>query len=191
MFVPVHATRALFHVLRLRGGGIKPYKAAIPVNYLAQYQALKDKGESQADSKKRSVEVVDGIVEAQQSASVATLLTRHSAAMSQPAGAHQGGTVISFPCSMSCHKVSSSSVFSLQPSIFAGIQHQTGIRKVNKLAQMAIADFFHCENISDMVVESPRFKRMVFVLSKVGSNFGIPKQRQIGGPLLDSNKVFE
>jgi hypothetical protein len=38
-----------------------------------------------------------------------------------------------------------------------------------------------------MVVELPRFKRMVFVLSKVGSNFEIPKQRQIGGPLLDLN----
>jgi hypothetical protein len=52
---------------------------------------------------------------------------------------------------------------------------------------MAIADFFHCESISDMVVESPRFKRMVSVLSKVGSDFEIPKQRQIGGPLLDLN----
>ncbi len=38
-----------------------------------------------------------------------------------------------------------------------------------------------------MVVESPRFKWVVFVLSKVGSDFEIPKQRQIGGPLLDLN----
>jgi hypothetical protein len=52
---------------------------------------------------------------------------------------------------------------------------------------MAVSDFFHCENIPDMVVESPRFKWMVSVLSKVGSNFEIPKQRQIGGPLLDLN----
>jgi hypothetical protein len=115
---------------------------------------LRDKGESQADSKKRSVEVVDDIVEAQQSASIATLLAKHSVAMSQPAGAHQGGTVISFPRSMSCQKVSSPSVSSLQPSISAGIQHQTDVCKVNNaLAQMAIADFFHCENIPDMVVE--------------------------------------
>ena len=62
MFVPVHATCALFHVLRLREGGIKPCKAAILANYLAQYQELRDKGESRADSKKRSVEVVDDIV---------------------------------------------------------------------------------------------------------------------------------
>ncbi len=52
---------------------------------------------------------------------------------------------------------------------------------------MAIADFFHCENIPDLVVESPRFKRMVFVLSTVGSDFEIPNQMQIGGPLLDLN----
>ncbi len=124
----------------------------------------------------------------QQSASVAALLAKLSVAMSRPAGAYQGDNVISFPHSMSYHKVSSSSVSSLQPSISAGIQHQTDICKVNNaLAQMAIANFFHCENIPDMVVESPRFKRIISILSKVGSNFEIPKQRQIGGPLLDLN----
>ncbi len=97
MFVPAHATCALFHELRLRGGGIEPCKAAILSNYLAQYQALRDKGESQADSKKRSVKVVDDIVEAQQSASVASLLVKCSVAMSRPAGAHQGVTVFHFP----------------------------------------------------------------------------------------------
>jgi hypothetical protein len=137
---------------------------------------LRDKGESQADSKKHSVKVVDDIVKVQQSASVATLLSKCSVAMSRPAGAHQGGTAISFLCLMSCHKVSLSSVPSLQPSISAGIQHQMDICKVNNvLAQMAIANFFHCENIPDMVVELPRFKWIVFVLSKVGSNFEIPK----------------
>ena len=50
---------------------------------------------------------------------------------------------------------------------------------------MAIADFFHC--ISDLVVETPRFKRMVHVLSKIGSDFEIPKRKQICGPLLDLN----
>ena len=49
---------------------------------------------------------------------------------------------------------------------------------------MAIADFFHC--ISDLVVETPRFKWMVHVLSKIGSDFEIPKRKQIGGPLLGS-----
>jgi len=52
---------------------------------------------------------------------------------------------------------------------------------------MAIADFFHRENISNVVVETPRFKWMVHVLSKIGSDFEIPKRKQIGGPLLDLN----
>jgi hypothetical protein len=77
---------------------------------------------------------------------------------------------------------------SIKQSISAGIQHQADICKVNHvLAQMAIANFFYCENIPDLVVESPRFKQMVFVLSTVGSDFEIPKQMQIGGPLLDLN----
>jgi hypothetical protein len=36
---------------------------------------------------------------------------------------------------------------------------------------MAIADFFHCENIPDAVVESPRFKRLVKVCRLVGEDF--------------------
>jgi len=31
----------------------------------------------------------------------------------------------------------------------------------NATVEMAIADFFHCENIPDAAVESPRFKRFV------------------------------
>jgi hypothetical protein len=61
------------------------------------------------------------------------------------------------------HQVSSSAASknffgtSIQPSISAGIHHQTDIHQVNNtIAQMAIADFFHCENISDLVVETPK-----------------------------------
>jgi hypothetical protein len=74
VFVPVHATRALYHVNRIKGGGIKPCKASIPANYLARYQAMRDDGSSKADSKKWGVEVVDEIVMMQQNSSVATLL---------------------------------------------------------------------------------------------------------------------
>jgi hypothetical protein len=74
VFVPVHATCALHHVTRVKGGGIKPCKASIPANYLARYHAMRDDGSSKADSKKRGVEVVDHIVMMQQNSSVATLL---------------------------------------------------------------------------------------------------------------------
>ena len=56
------ATRALYHVIQFKGGGIKPCKASIPANYLARYQAMRDDGSSKADSKTRGVEVVDHIV---------------------------------------------------------------------------------------------------------------------------------
>jgi hypothetical protein len=187
VFVPVHATRALYHVIRFKGGGIKPCKASIPAHYSARYQAMRDDGSSKSDSKKRGVEVVDDIVMMQQNASVATLL----------AGKRQCGSISSNsskPHLKTSHQVSSSAASknffgtSIQPSISAGIHHQTDIRQVNNtIAQMAIADLFHCENISDLVVETPRFKRMVNVLSKIGSDFEIPKRKQIGGPLLDLN----
>ena len=187
LFVPVHATRALSHVLRLKKAGIKACSVSIPANYLSRYEGMRYNAASLADSKKRGADFVDDIVQAQQTASVVALLAkRRVGAASWPADCKGGfGSVASFP--PSSHKVSSSASL-IQPSISAGLQHQTDIRKVNNaLAQMAIADFFHCENIPDGVVESPRFKRMVYVLGKVGSDFEIPKHRQIGGPLLELN----
>ncbi len=114
---------------------------------------------------------MDDIFRMQQNSSVATLLAKQ----------RQCGSIASFPCLKHSHQVSTSSSLvqfgtSIQQSISAGIQHQMDICKVNHaLAQMAIADFFHCENIPDLVVELPRFKQMVFVLSMVGSDFEISK----------------
>jgi hypothetical protein len=52
---------------------------------------------------------------------------------------------------------------------------------------MAIADFFHCENIPDSVVESPRCIRLVSLCRLVGDDFFVPHRRKIGGELLDLN----
>jgi hypothetical protein len=138
---------------------MKACKASIPANYSAQYQAMRDDGSSKSDSKKRGVEVVDDIVMMQQNSSVATLL----------AGKRRCGSLSSNsskPHLKSPHQFSSSAASnnffrstSIQPSISAGIHHPTDIRQVNNtIAQMAIADFFHSENISDLVVETPRFR---------------------------------
>jgi hypothetical protein len=76
VFVPVHATHALCHVLR-EGHEVKQCKQAmIPVNYLCQYQELKDSGENCAVSKKCGVETVDGIVVEQQATYVMTMLSQ-------------------------------------------------------------------------------------------------------------------
>jgi hypothetical protein len=76
----------------------------------------------------------------------------------------------------------------MQPSISVSIQNLGDIRKSNNdTVQMAIADFFHSENIADAVVESPRFARLVRVCRLVGDDFFIPNSWKIGGELLDLN----
>jgi hypothetical protein len=62
------------------------------------------------------------------------------------------------------------------------------IRKSNNATvEMAIADFFHCENIPDAVVESQRFQRLIKVCRLVGEDFVVPHRKKIGGELLDLN----
>ena len=60
---------------------------------------------------------------------------------------------------------------SSQPSISASIQNMDICKSHNAIVEMAIADFFHCENIPDAAVESPRFKRLVKVCRLVGDDF--------------------
>ncbi len=57
----------------------------------------------------------------------------------------------------------------------------------NATVEMAIANFFHCENISDAVVESPRFVRLVHVCCLVGDDFVVPQRKKIECELLDLN----
>ncbi len=57
----------------------------------------------------------------------------------------------------------------------------------NATVEMAIVDFFHCENIPDSVVESPRFIRLVHVCHLFGEDFIVPHQKKIGSELLDLN----
>ena len=65
---------------------------------------------------------------------------------------------------------------------------QSDIRKSNDATvEMAIADFFHCENIPDAVVESSRFKRMISVCRLLGDKFVPPNAKKLGGALLDLN----
>jgi hypothetical protein len=50
----------------------------------------------------------------------------------------------------------------------------------NATFEMVIADFFHCENIPDAVVESPRFIRLVHVCHLVGEEFVVPNESRLG-----------
>ena len=57
----------------------------------------------------------------------------------------------------------------------------------NATFELAIATFFHCDNIPDAVVESPRFLRLVCVCCLAGEDYVAPNQKKIGGDLLDLN----
>jgi hypothetical protein len=63
----------------------------------------------------------------------------------------------------------------------------------NATIEMAIANFFHCKNIPDAVVESPRFIRLVRVCCLPREDFAVSNRKQIGGELLDLNyaNVYE
>ncbi len=75
---------------------------------------------------------------------------------------------------------------SSQSSIPASIQNMDIRKPHNAIVEMAIADFFHCENIPDAVVELPRFKRLVKVCHLVGEDFVIPNQKKLVGSYLMS-----
>ena len=82
-----------------------------------------------------------------------------------------------------------SSKKSYQMSIQAGMERvcQTDIRHSNNsILEMAIADFFHCENTHDQFVESVHFKQLLEKARYVGSDFRIPSRKKIGGKLFFS-----
>ncbi len=71
-------------------------------------------------------------------------------------------------------------------SIDVGIEKgkTINIQKSNSaLLEMAIADFFHCENLPDRDVESNRFCKILDVAKVVGSGFTVPSRKKIGGDL--------
>jgi hypothetical protein len=69
-----------------------------------------------------------------------------------------------------------------------GNMQQGDICQINKSSlNMAIADFFHCDNIPDNVAKSPRLKRIIMLAKAVGNDYKIPTRQRIGGELLDLN----
>ncbi len=84
-------------------------------------------------------------------------------------------------------KTSTPFALSSQSSISASIQNMDICISHNDIVETAIADFFHCENIPDTVVELQRFKRLVKVCCLVGEDFVVPNHKKVGGELLNIN----
>ena len=132
-------------------------------------------------SKKRSHAKIDDALAIKQTLAVANLLGKcgiaisggttdsslptssHSLPLVQSSLAAKGGLGASHSSTTLYTKGSkTSTLFALssQSSISASIQNMDIRKSHNAIVEMAIADFFHCENIPDAVVESPRFKNL-------------------------------
>jgi hypothetical protein len=158
---------------------------AILDKYLKRYQALFDSGRGRIDSKKRLSKIMCHYVALHQEAAVGNLLRKRGVVVS--------GSVLS-PSSEShfssalVETSNSISVRGGKQNSFALSSQRTmstmnlDIRKSNNATdEMAIANFFHCKNIPDAVVELPRFIQLVRVCHLVGEDFVVPNQKQIGG----------
>ncbi len=177
IFAPRHA-RALQHVLKIKGGDITVCKAAILDQFLKRYQKMYDSGRGRIDSKKRLSNCMYESVALQQESAVRNLLKKHRVVVS--------GSVLSpspeSPFSSASAGTSTSiSVKGGKQNSFAFSSQRTmstinlDIRKSNNAnIEMAIADFFHCENIPDAVVELPRFIQLVRMCHLVGEDFIVP-----------------
>jgi hypothetical protein len=75
-FKPRHATRAMRHVLKLKGGDMAICKAVISARYRDQYQALYlyDRQFTRVDSKRKSDEIIRDSVTEHQEAAVQSIL---------------------------------------------------------------------------------------------------------------------
>jgi hypothetical protein len=145
---------------------------------LARYQALYDSGKGQIDSKKRLSKSIGESVSLLQESAVGTLMKKRGIAVSDSAG--HLSSVRPFSLTSSGGSMSAASVNRSEQKLFAlssssqraSSTMNMDIRKSNNATvEMAILDFFHCENIPDLVVESPRFIRLVRVCHLVGEDF--------------------
>ncbi len=150
----------LSHVLRVKGSGVKPCKGRIHPDAHKRYMTLHEKGKVKNESRKRvSEDVVDNVDCTQKTAIAALQTVRKKQLLNQNIDANQMCIEAGFERAV-CTDI--------RRSFDAGLE-------------MAIADFFHCENIPDNVVKSYRFKKMLQQARLVGKDFKIPDRRKIGG----------
>ena len=152
-FSPWHATRALKHVLKIKKGGIGVCKAVIPPQYLARYTLLNGHNYNRIESNKRTIHQIDVSVESTQQSAVSSLLQKRG---------HAGGLSVTSTPTVTRVRGSTTPFERSSFALSSGSQQRTmssvnmDIRQSNNASvEMAIADFFHCQNIPDAVVETP------------------------------------
>jgi hypothetical protein len=193
-FTPEHATRALKHVLKVTGCGVAVCGAIVKEPYLSRYQSLHEKQSNMTAASKRAADDIEESICSRQQSGIELLSSRREKGISEGiSGILRLPECFgnSFSSSLSSKKSANSSVsqfFVGQPSISSSLENTSDIRKSNNASvEMAIADFFHCENIADQVVESPRFARLIKLARTVGNDFKVPSRKKISGELLNLN----
>ena len=83
---PLHSTRAVKHVLKIKKGGIIACKALIPPRYLARYPTLSEYHSDRIESSKQTTHKIDLSVESTQLSAASSLLLKRG---------HDGGSSIS------------------------------------------------------------------------------------------------
>jgi hypothetical protein len=189
IFSPRHASRALRHVLKIKKSNIALCKATIPDRYRERYLALLDSGKGWIESKKRSKKSIDESVALQQESAVGNLLKKWGGVMVS-GSALTTSSVSPFSSSAAGMSTISTRGSNLMPFALSlqrtmSTMNLDILKSNNATVEMANADFFHCKNIPDAVVELPRFVRLVRVCCLVGDDFVVPHWKKIGDELLD------
>ncbi len=172
-------------MLKIKLGDISICTVSIPKEYEDRYCALYARSTEQMQLKKRLHANIEDALTMKQTVAVVNLLGKRGVAISGgtihlspatsthllpsvPSSIAAKGSLVTSNSSISfyikgCSKTSTLFALSSQSSISASIQNMDIRKSHNAIVEMAIADFFHCENIPDAVVESPRFNRLVKV----------------------------
>ncbi len=182
-FSPRHASRALRHVLKIKKGDIAPCKATIPDRYCKRYLALLDSGKGWIESKRRLNQSIDESVVPQQESAVGNLLKKLGGLVVS-GSALTTSSVSPFSSSVAgtstiSARGSHSMPFALSSQRAMSTMNLDIWKSNNATIEMAIANFFHCKNIPDAVVELPRFVRLVRMCRLVGDNFVVPHRKKI------------
>ena len=203
VFKPRHATRVLWHLMKIPGNGIVVCNAIIPELNLKRYVDLYTSNVGRASARvDRLLTREDFVVERQQAA-VAELTAKRLPVVNcagplpgainvddshSPLVANRLGFA---PARKKQRiRIGFAPETRLQPSIEAAVNRgkQTDINRSNHTQlEMAIADLWHCENFPDKAVAGERFKLVIRYAMLVGPTFQIPTRNRIGKELLDLN----
>jgi hypothetical protein len=179
-----NATKALFHVNKVRGNDVKSCKGKIELPYKERYKALL----SSLQTKRRSGEIMaqrlDTHIESHQDKiSVAFHATKRLKSAPPP------------PCaSLSSVSASQFSTDSRMVESTRGnnmlqmlISNQIADPRNESRLTMAIADMIHSLGLPFSMADDPKFRKVVALAKVASTNYKPPNRQRVGGDLLQLN----